>query len=119
MKRFSPQNLKYMKRFAQEYAAASIGQQLIDQIPWGHLVTLFYTLSNKQETALESPHSDLATATLKNPYLFDFLNLGKEGLAEYRLMDNLPSKLQTALPTIEELEAELAKDLHSDPDSEE
>lgn len=33
------------------------------------------------------------------------------GLAEYRLKDELPENLQTALPTIEELEAELAKDL--------
>ena len=32
------------------------------------------------------------------------------GLAEYRLEDALPENLQTALPTIEELEAELAKD---------
>jgi len=33
------------------------------------------------------------------------------GLAEYRLQDALPENLQTVLPTIEELEAELAKDL--------
>lgn len=33
------------------------------------------------------------------------------GLAEYRLQDALPENLKTALPTIEELEAELAKDL--------
>lgn len=33
------------------------------------------------------------------------------GLAEYRLQDALPENLQTALPTIEEIEAELAKDL--------
>jgi predicted nuclease of restriction endonuclease-like (RecB) superfamily len=33
------------------------------------------------------------------------------GLAEYRLEDTLPENLQTLLPTIEELEAELAKDL--------
>jgi predicted nuclease of restriction endonuclease-like (RecB) superfamily len=33
------------------------------------------------------------------------------GLAEYRLQDALPENLQTLLPTIEELEAELAKDL--------
>ena len=33
------------------------------------------------------------------------------GLAEYRLQDTLPENLKTALPTIEELEAELAKDL--------
>jgi hypothetical protein len=33
------------------------------------------------------------------------------GLAEYRLQDALPENLQTALPTIEEIEAELVKDL--------
>lgn len=33
------------------------------------------------------------------------------GLAEYKLEDVLPENLQTALPTIEELETELAKDL--------
>lgn len=32
-------------------------------------------------------------------------------LAEYRLTESLPEKLKTALPTIEELEAELVKDL--------
>lgn len=33
------------------------------------------------------------------------------GLAEYRLTESLPENLQTALPTIEQLEAELAKNL--------
>ena len=33
------------------------------------------------------------------------------GLAEYRLEDALPQEIQTVLPTIEELEKELAKDL--------
>ena len=33
------------------------------------------------------------------------------GLAEYRLEDALPTTLQTALPTIKGIEAELAKDL--------
>ncbi len=36
------------------------------------------------------------------------------GLAEYHLTDSLPEDLKTALPTIEELEAELAKDLNDD-----
>jgi predicted nuclease of restriction endonuclease-like (RecB) superfamily len=33
------------------------------------------------------------------------------GLAEYKLTESLPQNLKTALPTIEELEAELSKDL--------
>ncbi|HXH55393.1 MAG TPA: PDDEXK nuclease domain-containing protein [Gammaproteobacteria bacterium] len=36
------------------------------------------------------------------------------GLAEYRLTESLPENLKTALPTIEELETELAKDLKSE-----
>jgi len=33
------------------------------------------------------------------------------GLAEYRLTESLPENIKTTLPTIEELEAELSKDL--------
>jgi hypothetical protein len=33
------------------------------------------------------------------------------GLAEYRLDEQLPDNIKTALPSIEELEAELSKDL--------
>jgi len=36
------------------------------------------------------------------------------GLAEYRLTDALPDEIKTNLPTIEELEQELAKDLKID-----
>ncbi len=115
MKGFSPQNLKYMRKFAEEYGAEAIGQQAIDQLPWGHIVTLIYDISSKTERCfyiqralqngwsrnilsmqietnlfkrqgnaitnfqdkLPSPQSDLAQNTLKSPYLFDFLSLGK------------------------------------------
>jgi hypothetical protein len=36
------------------------------------------------------------------------------GLAAYKLTESLPEKLQTALPSIEELEAELAKNIGKD-----
>ncbi len=116
IKGFSTQNLKYMKRFAEEYKVDEIGQQAVDQIPWGHNVLLMYKISDKKErlfyiqntisnawsrnflsmqieknlfkrqgTALTNfeerlPLSQfkLAQATLKNPYLFDFLSLGEE-----------------------------------------
>lgn len=115
MKGFSPQNLKYMRKFSQEYSLGEIGQQAVDQIPWGHIVTLIYTISDKAERRfyiqktmqngwsrnilsmqietnlfkrqgnavtnfkekLPISQSDLAVATLKNPYLFDFLSLGQ------------------------------------------
>lgn len=116
MKGFSTQNLKYMRKFSQEYSLDEIGQQLVDQLPWGHVITLMYDVSDKNErifyiqgiiengwsrnilsaqietqlhkrqgkavtnfdTKLSVPQSDLAQETLKNPYFFDFLSLGKE-----------------------------------------
>ncbi|TSJ81100.1 MAG: PDDEXK nuclease domain-containing protein [Candidatus Cardinium sp.] len=116
MKGFSPQNLKYMRKFAQAYDQDEIGQQAVDQIPWGHIVVLIYSgldkiqqrfyiectikngwsrnsLSMQIETnlyerqadaitnfdkQLPPSHAALAQATLKNPYLFDFLSLGDE-----------------------------------------
>ncbi|WP_202972394.1 MULTISPECIES: PDDEXK nuclease domain-containing protein [Legionella] len=116
MKGFSPQNLKYMRRFAEEYSLDEIGQQAVDQLPWGHNILLMYQVSDKNarqfyirkaiehgwsrtilsiqvetnlynregkavtnfKTKLPSPFSDLANNTLKDPYIFDFLTIGKE-----------------------------------------
>jgi predicted nuclease of restriction endonuclease-like (RecB) superfamily len=116
MKGFSPQNLKYMKRFAEQYTVDEIGQQAVDQLPWGHVVVLLYDVTGSLErqfyaqkavefgwsrnilsmqietklykregkaitnfrNKLISPQSDLAQDTLKNPYFFDFLGLGKD-----------------------------------------
>lgn len=269
MKGFSTRNLKYMRKFAEEYPDSVFVQQVAAQLPWFHIATVMDRVSNKAdqifymknavqhgwsrnimvmqiETALHkrqgqaitnfkaklpSPQSDLAHYTLKDPYIFDFLSIGKEaherevekglvqhmekfilelgagfafvgrqyhlevgdqdfyidllfynlklrafivieikdkdfkpehagkmnfylsavddlikhesdqpsiglilcksknnvlaeyalrdmakpiGLSEYRLTENLPDNLKTALPTIEELEAELAKDLKSE-----
>jgi hypothetical protein len=41
------------------------------------------------------------------------------GLAEYKLTENLPANLKMALPTIEELEAELEKDIKNKAQNEE
>ena len=116
MKGFSTQNLKYMKRFAEEYTIDTIGQQAVDQLPWGHNIVLMYEVADKdarvfytQKTIqhgwsrnvlsikietdlykregqavtnfhqkLPAPQSDLALATLRNPYIFDFLGLSEE-----------------------------------------
>ena len=40
------------------------------------------------------------------------------GLAEYRLTESLPKEIKTLLPTIEELESELSKDLPDQADDE-
>ena len=49
MKGFSVQNLKYMRRFAEEYTLEVIGQQAVDQLPWGHNIALMYEVSDIQE----------------------------------------------------------------------
>src|SRR3990167_10450159 len=116
MKGFSPRNLKYMRKFAEEYPELEFVQQVVAQLPWGHNVFLMDLISAKQvrlfyiKKAIEhawsrnfmvtqielglherqgqavtnfkenlSPsRSDLAHATLKDPYIFDFLSIGKE-----------------------------------------
>ncbi|MDA8083175.1 MAG: PDDEXK nuclease domain-containing protein [Nitrospiraceae bacterium] len=49
MKGFSPSNLKYMRRFAEECPALTIGQQAADQLPWFHIVILITRLSSNKE----------------------------------------------------------------------
>ena len=52
------------------------------------------------ELTLPKPQSDLARESLKDPYRFDFLGL----------VESLPAELQTSLPSIEQIERELAGD---------
>ncbi len=57
---------------------------------------------------------------IRDPYVFDFLGLGAEyalsgiskpiGVAEYQLVRALPEPLDTNLPSIEEIEAELSRE---------
>lgn len=61
----------------------------------------------------DNPSIGLILCKSKNNVLAEYTlrDMSKPiGLAEYRLGENLPENLKTALPTIEELEAELSKD---------
>jgi predicted nuclease of restriction endonuclease-like (RecB) superfamily len=116
MKGFSPRNLKYMRKFAQEYPDAEFVQQVVAQLPWGHHTCLLDRVPDKQnrlfyvkqamehgwsrnrmvsqiegllhqrqgkaitnfKEKLPSLQSDLAHYALKDPYLFDFLSIGDE-----------------------------------------
>lgn len=117
-KGFSSSNLKYMRRFAEEYPNLTIGQQPADQLPWWHNVILMTKVEDIQQREwyayktiehgwsrnileiqiqtklyerqvvsekitnfdqrLPAAQSDLAKQTLKDPYVFDFLSVGKE-----------------------------------------
>jgi predicted nuclease of restriction endonuclease-like (RecB) superfamily len=116
MKGFSTRNLKYMRKFAQEYPDVEFVQEVLAQLTWYHNITLLDKVSDREtrifyvkhaiengwsrnimvmqiETALHkrqgraitnfkdrlpSPQSDLVHYTLKDPYIFDFLTVGKE-----------------------------------------
>lgn len=132
MKGFSSRNLKYMKSFAEMCPTGLIGQQPAAQLPWFHLVTLLAKVSAETERewyAAQVIQQGWSRSTLdvhiKNQlHLFDFLGLGEEalerdienalsgignpfGVAEYQLVRALPEPLDTNLPSIEEIEAEL------------
>ncbi len=48
MKGFSTRNLKYMRKFAQEYTDSEFVQQVVAQLPWGHNIILMDRLADKQ-----------------------------------------------------------------------
>lgn len=115
-KGFSPRSLKYMRKFAQEYQDTHFVQQAAAQLPWGHIMYLLDSVSDKEirnfyisqttihgwsrtilaaqietslhtrkgaaisnfKTNLPAPQSDLAHHVLKDPYIFDFLNVGDQ-----------------------------------------
>lgn len=49
MKGFSASNLKYMKRFASAWPDGLIGQQPVDQLPWGSNIVLLTKLDNRED----------------------------------------------------------------------
>jgi predicted nuclease of restriction endonuclease-like (RecB) superfamily len=72
------------------------------------------------DRVLPPPQSDLAHQLLKDPYNFEFLTLQQDaeervfGVSEYLIMEALPEELKSSLPTIEQLEAELAENDEAD-----
>ena len=91
MKGFSRTNLIYMRSFAEGWPDKEIVQQLVGQLPWGHNLVLLCKTKNKivAEYALSDKTQPM-------------------GIAEFKLLESLPANLQTQLPSIEDIERELA-----------
>ncbi|MGL5613224.1 PDDEXK nuclease domain-containing protein [Cetobacterium sp.] len=114
MKGLSLRNLRYMRLFAESYPAEFV-QQSVAQLSWGHNIALSNKAiengwsrnvmvhqieSNLYERMLlegkthnfsqtfPDKNSELAAETLKDPYIFDFLNLS-ESYLEKELEDSL------------------------------
>lgn len=92
MKGFSRANLLYMRAFAEAWPDPTIVQQVVGQLPWGHNIVLLLCKSKNTVVA------EYALRDSNKPI----------GVAEYQLVQSLPESLQTNLPSIEEIEAELA-----------
>jgi predicted nuclease of restriction endonuclease-like (RecB) superfamily len=91
MKGFSRTNLIYMRSFAEGWPDEQIVQQLVGKLPWGHNLVLLCKTKNKivAEYALSDKTQPM-------------------GIAEFKLLESLPANLQTQLPSIEDIERELA-----------
>jgi len=92
MKGFSRTNLLYMRSFAECWSDEKIVQQLVGQLPCGHNLALLDKLKNKivAEYALSDKTQPM-------------------GIAEFKLLESLPAKLKTQLPSIEDIERELTR----------
>jgi predicted nuclease of restriction endonuclease-like (RecB) superfamily len=91
MRGFSRTNLLYMRSFAEGWPDKEIVQQLVGKLPWGHNLVLLCKTKNKivAEYALSDKTQPM-------------------GIAEFKLLESLPANLQNQLPSIEDIERELA-----------
>jgi predicted nuclease of restriction endonuclease-like (RecB) superfamily len=78
MKGFSPSNLKYMRRFAEECPARTIGQQPADQLPWFHIVLLITRVTSEKDREW------YAVQAIHNGWSRNILALQIEGKAHKR-----------------------------------
>ncbi len=130
MKGFSLTNVKYMVQFAREYPDFLIGQQVVGQIPWGHNMLLMDKLKTIDERLWYAKKTIENGRLLKkendNPSIGLILCKSKSkiqveialqdinkpiGVSDYivSISDSIPKELKSSLPTIAEIEAELAK----------
>ena len=89
MKGFSPRNLKYMRSFAAAWTDPSIVQAPLAQLSWYHNIALL----------------DKALLLLAGRFIWSLAQW------ETQITRSLPKELQSSLPTIEEIEAELGEDV--------
>ncbi len=108
-----------MRAFAEAYPDRTFVQQVAAQLLWFHNVTILTKVKDPTEREwylLRHPQDGPTVGILlckeKNRVVVEYAlrDMSKPlGVAEYRLAQALPAELQSALPSVEELEAELAK----------
>ena len=105
MSGFSQTNLKYMKLFAESWPDWSIGQQLVDQIPWSHNMVIL-----QQVKELEA-RKWYIKKTVENGWSRNVLNLQIDSQL-YERQGGALSNFEQALPASQ---SDLAQQLVKDP----
>ena len=91
LKGFSVRNLKYMKKFYNEYKDAEVVQQLVAQLPWGHNIVLMDKIKDNKTRKI------YAEATLKNGWGRDMLTFQIESNYHLRI-GNSSNNFAVTLP---------------------
>ena len=118
MNGFSPRNLKYMRKFAQQWPEREIVQRVAAQIPWRSnqlLLDLNLYLSAVDDLLRhpdDKPTIGLLLCKSKNDVVVEYALDGYRrpiGVAQWetQLSQSLPEDMKGSLPSIEEIEAEL------------
>ncbi len=100
---FSPRNVKYMRYFAEHCPDGQFGQQSAAQLPWFHIVTIGLLLCKGKDKLVV----EYALRGLDQSIAIAIANW------QTQLTETLPQELKGSLPTIAEIEAELARDIPS------
>jgi predicted nuclease of restriction endonuclease-like (RecB) superfamily len=102
---FSPTNLKYMRRFAETWPKDAIGQQLVDQLPWGHNIQIMVRLTDQQTREW------YIKQTIENGW--------SRSVLEYQIETQLHARIGMAQHNFERTlpapQSELARDIVKDP----
>lgn len=134
---FSPRNLKYMRQFSEAWPDRAIVQRTVAQLPWRSNLTLLDKLSDPEtrlwyaQKALElgmgkdmlviqidsrlHERQGLLLVKDRNRMLVEYALAGTTkpiGVAQWerQITQSLPDDLKPSLPSVEEIEAELAGD---------
>ena len=105
IKGFSVRNLKYMKKFYNEYKNDELVQQLVAQLPWGHNLLLIEKIKDNETRKI------YAEATIKNGWSRNVLAMQIESNYHLRIGSNI-NNFNNLLPSTD---SDLANNSFKDP----
>lgn len=108
MRGLSPQNISYMRQFAQEYQELEIIQQLVGEIPWGHNLQIISKIKSHKERLW------YIQKTIENGWSRNILALQIEAKL-YKRQGIDSKKLSNFKERLPALQSDLAQSLLKDP----